>query len=598
LAESEIQVETSSQADPFERATRAVLFVDMVESVRLIEEAEETTLARWFRLVEHVKQELLPEFEGHLVRSLGDGMLLDFGDVRSAVGVAFAIQRACSRLNVGLAPAQQMFLRMGIEVSDVIVRHDELYGRGVGLAARLMTLAGPSEIVISAHVRDRLTPMLDADVEDLGDCYLRHISQPVRAFRIGPPGPRPAISPAVSLGTLTPSIAVVPFSPRHMASDHGLLGEVLAEEIIRDLSQSSEFSVFSRLTTTAFRGRASVLPDIGAHLNADYVLSGVYSGDYRQVALDAELVEAKSGRVVWSDRLTDRVTAILSGEHELIRQLVAAVSVAVVSRELQRSSLQPLPTLKSYTLLLGAIALMHRLSFGDFERARHMLETLVDRGTRQAVPQAWLANWHVLRVQQGWSVDQDHDAYLALESTKRALDADPSCSLALAIDGFVHTNLLKRLDIAEERYDLAIEANPNDAMAWLLRGTLHAFKGEGEAAVDDTQRALKLTPLHPHRWFYDSLSATACLSAHRYAEALELARRSLRANRTHTSTLRVMAASQWFLGERDEARATAQELMRLEPNLTVSRWLERSPAAGFVTGTEWSQVLRDVGVPN
>ena len=152
-----------------------------------------------------------------------------------------------------------------------------------------------------------------------------------------------------------------------------------------------------------------------------------------------------------------------------------------------------------------------------------------------------------------------------MESTKRALDIDPDCSLALAIDGFVHTNLLKKLDIAQERYNHAIVANPSNPLAWLLKGTLHAFMGEGQQAVDNTQRALKLSPLDPHRYFYDSLAATACLAAYRYEDALELAQRSLRANRKHTSTLRAMAIAQWQLGRHDEARQTVQELMKLEP---------------------------------
>jgi tetratricopeptide (TPR) repeat protein len=310
-----------------------------------------------------------------------------------------------------------------------------------------------------------------------------------------------------------------------------------------------------------------------------------------------ELAEAKSGRILWNERLKDRLSGILAGDQELIAQLVSAVTLAVISRELELSRTQPLPTLKSYTLLLGAIGLMHRLSLRDFEEARHLLRTVVDRSPRQAVPQAWLANWHVLRVQQGWSVDPQQDAYEALQCTRRALDADPDCSLALAIDGFVHTNLLKRLDVALERYDLALAANPNNPLAWLLRGTLHAFTGNGDEAIDNTQRALRLTPLDPHRYFYDSLAASACIAARQYDGALELAQRSLRANRQHTSTLRVMAVAQWHLGQEDEARRTAGELMKLEPSLTVERWLQRSPSAAYEIGREFADVLRQVGVP-
>jgi adenylate cyclase len=265
---------------------------------------------------------------------------------------------------------------------------------------------------------------------------------------------------------------------------------------------------------------------------------------------------------------------------------------------LQRARSQSLPTLKSYTLLLGAIALMHRLSLHDFEQARHLLQILIDRATRQPIPLAWLANWHVLRVQQGWSGDQHQDSCMALECTRRALDSDPNCSLALAIDGFVHTNLLKRLDIAQERYDLALAANPNNSLAWLLKGTLHAFMDEGDKAVEYTEMALKLSPLDPQRYFYDSLAASAHLTAGHYDSALELAQRSLRANRSHTSTLRVMTVAQWQLGHRDEARKTTQELLKLEPELTIAGYLRRAPSAAFDIGREIADVLGKAGVPS
>jgi tetratricopeptide (TPR) repeat protein len=226
-----------------------------------------------------------------------------------------------------------------------------------------------------------------------------------------------------------------------------------------------------------------------------------------------------------------------------------------------------------------------------------MLQALKERVPRHAIPDAWLAKWFVLRVQQGWSADPKLDARQALDCTRRALDADAHCALAMAIDGFVHTNLLKRLDIAEQRYDMALDANPNESLAWLLKGTLHAFKGEGRQAVDSTLQALRLSPLDPLKYFYDSLAATAALAAGEYERAIEHARRSLRANRTHTSTLRALAIAQVQTGRDAEARETVRELLRLEPTLTVRAYLERSPSSAFETGRIWSGALRAAGLP-
>ena len=583
---------------PVERAIRAVLVVDVVESVRLIEQDEEGVIARWLSLVNHVEADLLAAGEGRLVKCLGDGMLLEFSDVRPAVSVSFAIQHASKRQNFGVPPVQQMLLRMGIEISDVIVESRDVYGHGVNLAARLASLAGPGEIVVSARVREQLTPALDAEVEDLGECFLKHVQQPVRAYRIGPPGPRPVIASGFSLGELRPTLAVIPFTARGAAAEQDVLGEVLAEEIIRELSRSPDVHVISRLSTTAFRGRLVSLAEINAHLNADYVLSGIYHVDGQQITLDAELAEAKSGHVAWADRVHDHLASIVGGEQELIGRVVADTRRAVMSRELGRARSQALPTLKSYTLLMAAITLMHRLSPREFEEADKLLETLIERAKRQPIPLAWLAKWHVLRVQQGWSADPQQDAQLALQCTKQALDTDPECSLALVIDGLVHTNLLKRLDIAQERYNRAIAANPNDSLAWLLKGTLHAFMDQGQQAVENTELALRLSPFDPHRYYYDSLAATAYLTAGNYDRALELAQRSLRANRSHTSTLRVMTVAQWQLGHLNEAREIAQELLRLEPGLTIDGYLKRTPSASYNIGKEIARVLRQVGIPS
>jgi adenylate cyclase len=388
---------------------------------------------------------------------------------------------------------------------------------------------------------------------------------------------------------------VIPFSAR--SGGHDVLGEVLADEVISALSRSSDLNVISRLSTTPFRAREATIGEVSAHLNASYVLSGAYRVSHGHVALAAELAEAKSGHVVWAREIKGRVAGILDGKDELIESVVGEVSAAVIARELERTQSQSPPTLENYTLLIGAITLMHRLSSHDFYRAREMLQVLTDRTPRLAIPQAWLGKWHVLRVQQGWSSDPKADTQIALECTKRALDSDSHCSLALAIDGFVHTNLLKRLDTAHERYELALDVNPNDSLAWLLKGMLHAFKGEGKQAVKDTQRALRLSPLDPHRYFYDSLAASAAVSAGQYERAIELARRSLRANRTHTSTYRVMAISQWESGRHEDARKTVKDLLRLEPALTVTKWLERSPSSAYEIGKICARALKEAGVP-
>ncbi len=579
------------------RVVRTVLVVDVVESVRLMQEDEAGTVQRWRAFVDHVVHQLLPGHEGRLVKSLGDGLMLEFPRVNTAIGIAFAMQEAAAHANVDVAPERKVHLRIGIHVSPLVADEHDIYGHGVNLAARLTTLAGPDEIVVSADVRDQLTPALDADIEDLGECYVKHVQQPVRAFRVGAPGEQPVIERGNLAEDLRATIAVIPFRPRALQSTDDVLGQLLADEVISALSHSPEVNVISRLSTSTFQGRDVKLEDVSAYLRADYVVSGSYHVDGDRVTLKAEMAETRSMQVIWSQSLKGSVNGVIAGDDPLANHLVGQACAAMMVRELQQSQGKAPQSLQNHTLLLSSIALMHRISPLAFQRSEQLLQVLIDRTPRLASPYAWMAKWHVLRVTQGWSSDAQSDGKVALENTKRALDRDATSSLAMTVEGQVNTYILKRLDIAEQLYAQALQSNPNDSLAWLLKGTLHAFRDEGKEAVRHTRHALKLSPLDPLKYYFDSLAATAALSAHDYARALQLTERSLRLNRTHASTLRVMITALCRLGRMDDARRQAQQLLKLEPGFSVALLMERSPGAPYKIGRDVATALADAGVP-
>lgn len=576
-------------------AMRTLLAIDLPRSIRGADADETSDALHWRRLQDCVAQALQPAQGGQVLKRQENALLIAFPQARPAVRAALAIQQAFSHPQAGAGPGSPQRLRIGVQMGESVEGDSDAPGSGAGVATRLTAVAGPGEIVVSSAVHDALTPVLDADMEDLGDCYLSGMNHPVRAYRLGPPPTLPLAESGEAADELRPTIAVIPFTER--GDSHASLGEILAEELIAALSRSADLNVVSRLSTTVFRGRGASLGEVSAHLKANYVLSGSYRAALGAFVLTAELAESKTGRVVWAKDLKGSIAGIVEGQDELVDRIVAEVSRAVTTRELERTQSQSLSSLETYTLLIGASTLLHRLSSHDFHRARDMLQTVATRAPRHAIPQALLAKWHVFRVWQGWSDDPAADTRQALDCTRRALDNDSHCSLALAVDGFVHTNLLKSLDVAQERYDLALRVNPNESLAWVLSGALHAFKGEGKPAVKHAQRALRLSPLDPHRWFYDALAASAELSAGRYERAIELAQRSLRANRMHSSTFRALAIAQWQFGQHDASRATVAALMKIEPTLTVTNWLARSPSSAYPIGQLCAQALRNAGVP-
>ena len=574
---------------------RTVVFADIVESVRLMQRDELTAAGRMRALLLEAAEEIVPRHGGHLLQRLGDGLMLDFSHPRDAAACARALHDRCAALSANLASADRVLLRIGIHAADILTDDVAFYGHGVNVAARLAALAGPGETVVSAAARDALTAGLDGDIEDLGSCHLKNIASPVRAYRLGP---RNIIAPEPDdQMRLHPTLAVVPLALRGGGRELLPIGEIIADEIIAALSQAPELRVVSRLSTTAFRGRKLKLEDVRAHLGATYVLSGGYRAADDAIIVNVELADTRNSEVMWAKSFRARVSGLLAQDDELVNSIVAGASQAIMSTEIARTSTRSLPTLDAGTLLLGGIGLMHRTDRRDFDKSRQAFEHLIERYPRFASPYAYLAEWHVFRVAQGWFDNLEREAAAALDRVNRALDMDSEDSLALTVHGMVHTNLLRKHDAAKKSYDLALQRNPNAGLAWLHRGTLWAFQGRGREAMEETERAVALSPLDPWRFLYDSLRATAALSAREYERAIALARCSLRANRTHASTLRVIAIASSELGRMDEARDTVAELRELDPALTVSGYLARTPARGFETSRIWAEALRRAELP-
>ena len=192
----------------------------------------------------------------------------------------------------------------------------------------------------------------------------------------------------------------------------------------------------------------------------------------------------------------------------------------------------------------------------------------------------------------------DHQVtQLAVDATARGLDISPDNPFCLTIDGVAQTNLMRRLDIADRRYSLALEANPNSALSWLLKGVLHAFQDEGELAVEAATRARRLSPLDPFGYFYDSLNATAHLALGNYNEALVLADRSLAVNDRHVSTLRTKIVALHRLGRREDAARAGEELLRRQPDFTIASYRSNHPAADFEFGRKAAEAFKAVGIP-
>lgn len=576
-----------------------ILVVDIVDSVELMRRHESGIVRRWTDCIKEARSRILPQYHGEMVKSLGDGLMARFDGVPNAIKAAAALHAHLAASNVGLPADAHILLRAGINVTEAWSDGIDLYGSGVNVAARVATLAGPGETILSAAARDEVVSGVDVECEDLGLCYLKSFGEGIRAYRAGAPGARPIlVNREDESMPIHPIIAIIPFSSRSQSAHPLAIGDLIADGVIDRLSRASGIKVISRLSTAPFRDRSFDLPTVASYLGATFVLSGGYAVSGTKLLISAELSEVKSNQVLWSDRLVGTLEDLFDPASVLAQQLALGVHAAIFDFEMQHVSTQPLPSLASYSLLLGGINLMHRSSRGDFNYAKAILEQLIERHGRIAAPRTWLAVWYVLQATRGLSVAGPTDADSALAISRSALARDPMDAQAMAVESFIHCHLRHDLATARQHCEQATSVNPNCALAWLYLGTISAFEGRGAQAVEATRRAMELSPIDPQRYYFMSLAATAELAAGNFERAEALARSSLQLNRMHSSTWRVLAIALTHRGRMDEAREAVRRVLALEPDLNCTRYLARMPNGSLPTGQAWARALAAAGLPD
>ncbi|MEJ8857070.1 adenylate/guanylate cyclase domain-containing protein [Variovorax robiniae] len=575
-----------------------VLVIDLVESVRVMEADEGGVIQRWYLFTNYVNQKVLPERGGRLVKNLGDGLMAEFGTAHGAVLAANAMHEWMANECEPLKNGERLGLRAGIHATRIFDGTTDIYGIGVNLAARVASLGESGETIATAQLRDLLSDTLDADVEDLGDCHLKHVERPVRAFRLGPARHAWSLPRERSYETpLHASVAVIPFSNMLASEEFWGVGDLLADGIIGALSPSQSLRVVSRLSSANFKARSSSLAEIANRLDVRYVVSGTYAVVGADVTIAAELADAATGHILWSDRVRSEWRGLLSLESEVTHQLADAVHRKLLETTVSKAGTRPLPALNSYELFLGGVSMMHRANADDFELSRRLLESLTQRHHRVATPHAWLGKWYVLRAIQGATNDLAESAALALQHTHKALDLEPASGLALAIEGFVYGHLKKDLVTAESRLSEACLVNPNEGFAWLFLAVMHAFQGNSPAALAAGHRALSLSPMDPLRYYYESLMGSCEFGAGNLPEAIRWCEASRRRNRQHLSTLRILIAAYAELGEMAQSRALGEEVRRLRPAYTVAGYEANSVAALYPFGQRIAKAMRAAGVP-
>lgn len=583
-------------AGPLPRQALAALFIDIVESVRLMERHEEALVAAWRALVARIDAGMLRPFGGRLVKSHGDGALLSFPSAHGAAEAAAVLNRAAAEISGSLPASAPLQLRSGLHYGDVMVDHGELYGRGVNLAARLQSLAGPGEICLSDAARDGVIDGQGWQFFDDGDHHLKHLDAPVRVHRGRPVGPAQSPPPVAPLD-MRPGIAVLPFLQAWGGDEHLGLGQAIADSLTAAFSQSAGWRVLSPLSMRRCAGQAP-RAELGRLLGVDYLVSGRWRASGSRLQLKVALAAAATEEQLWTEGLELELGELIAGQSAAFQALVATVGQLVLGAELARCEALPFSRLQDYSLYLSAIALMHRLNRADQQRAWALIEALSERHRRSAEPAALRTRWHALQMVQGRAADPAAEGRLALASARAALDRDSQHRFALPMAALLSAQMGEALLPAVAQAQTALAAHPQEPMAGLALAALRGYCGDALDFERHSACSSGLTPLDPALYVYLSLAASAKLAVGKDAEAADLSQRALRANATYVPAYVALAVALQRAGRIEQARASAAHILALQPGFRVSHWVSEFHGRAPPDVHQRADALRALDLPH
>jgi len=582
------------------RHLTTILSADVVGYTRLSEAAEEATHSRLMRLRSEVIDPSVEKHGGRIVKNTGDGFLATFDDAASATGCALALQRELPSATADQPAVLRISFRMSINIADVILDNDDIFGDGVNVAARLQSYAEPGEVVISGAVFEQVDQATKALAFDLGEVFLRNHEQPVRVFAL-----RTQSGPARlrKIGESHPdvdsraSIAVLPFRMNGSYADKAYVAHGVVDSIIQSLSGLKELFVISRGSTLEYDRRRVDPVAIGRKLGVRYVMDGAVALSAGRVRISTELIANENGAVVSADHHEGKIGELFELQDRISLKLVRTIAPHVRERELRRALRKHPSNMTGYDLLLQALDLLYKMDVDSFARARGLLQQAMALDPSYAPPFTYAALWHVFRVGELGSPDPDGDAKAAVDRALAAIEHDGNDALALAIYGHVQAFLLRDFVTAQRFLDRAIEAGPSVAMAWTMSSATRGFVGNGPLAVQHGERGQRLAPADPYRFWHEGMLAQAHYVNGDYDEAVSWARSACAHNPSIRFTLRTLAASLAAAGRTSEAAGAAGRLLLLQPDFRLSAYLPRCP---FLPPTldRWIGDLRAAGLPD
>jgi adenylate cyclase len=541
------------------------------------------------------------QYHGRTIKLMGDGALMEFGSVVDAVNFAVDVQQTMAERNAGEPADRRITYRIGINIGDIIVEGEDIYGDGVNIAARLEGLAEPGGICVARNVFNQVKSKVDLTFEDLGEQEVKNIAEPIRVYRV--------VSDALATQTVRssstvlplpdkPSIAVLPFENMSGDREQEFFADGMAEEIITALSHYRWFFVIARNSSFTYKGRAVDVKQVARELGVRYVLEGSVRKAGNRVRVTAQLIDAPTGNHIWAERYDRELDDIFALQDEITETIVAAVEPELGVVERERARRKPPDNLDAWAAYqLGLWHLLGDPTRDAMAEARQLFQRACELDPKFAAAYADLAWTHTIDITLGLTDDPEASLEWAARAAEKAvaLDArDPAARFAL---GRVHM-LRHAFTRAIAEMEAALALNASFDRAYFGLGHALLYGGRPEESIPQFEKAIRLSPRNPRSWTSPQMLACANFNLGRYEEAATWSEKAIQHPNAPFMPFAHAAAALGHLGRIDEAHNMLSEVRKRKPDFsadtirnTVGRYGRYSEVDRIIDG------LRKAGLP-
>jgi TolB-like protein/class 3 adenylate cyclase len=580
-----------------ERRLAAILAADIAGYSRLMGSDEEGTLAAIKACRRELIDPKLAEYRGRIVKTTGDGALIEFASAVDAIRCAMEIQRSMAQRNLGVPEGHRIEFRIGINVGDILIDEGDIYGDGVNIAVRIEALARPGTICLSENAYRQVTGKLALDISDMGEQRLKNIAQPVHVYGLIPDGTLTRTASATLPLPDKPSIAVLPFQNMSGDPEQDYFADGIVEEIITALSRFRELFVIARNSTFIYKGRAVDVKQVGRELGVRYVLEGSVRKAAARVRITSQLIDAISGAHLWADRIDGAFDDIFVLQDRVTENVVGAIAPKIEQAEIERTKHKPTESLDAYDSYLRAMMYFNRWTSESISEALRLLYKAIELDPGFASAYGLAAWCYVRRRLSGWMEEPIHEMAELERLARKASELANDDAVPLYSAGWALVQTNSDAEAGAAMIDRALTLNPNITAAWLVGGWTKIYLGESNKAIEYFERAIRLNPLDPLVARMQTGIAAAQFLAGQYQEAAVSAENGLRHHPNDLPLLRVAAASHALAGQMMDAEKHVGRIRHLDPTLRLSRVAALAPCRRADDVSRYVEGMRRAGLP-